>query len=228
MRSNNDAEDDAGPSKKRKVASDAERLAIELSRINISCGFKCSLQIDNTQVSFPESARQFQRSQCTWRDDRANPCYCEKARLKFEASLPDRGYLTRFSVQCLSCYNDKRSAVHLYCAYCDEVLTGSIAGPGGKVSDHLITIRHVYQQALVLKASLESGNCSSKTLSQAREYVAKLDDWSEKIRYPMRTNVKRIHLEEVLRALHQLISGLCAPPTVNCADRTWAPLIHQC
>lgn len=201
--------------KKRKAASDAERIAVELSKINFSVEFKCSMRVEKSQVYFPETARQFQRTQCTWRDNKSNPCYCEKAKLKFETSLPDRSYLTRFSVQCPSCYDEGDSAVHLYCAYCDEVLTGSIAGPGGKVSDHLITIRHVYQQAHVLKDSLKSGNQSSKTLSQARDFVTKLDEWSERIRYPMRTTVKRIHFEEVLKDLRQLLDRLCAELPVS-------------
>ena len=202
-------------SKKRKTASDAERMAVELSKINFCHEIKCSMKLEKTHLSFPESARQFQRSQCTWRGDKAKPCYCEKAELKFETSLPNRNYLTRFSVHCRSCYDEEVSAVHLYCAYCDEVLTGTIAGPGGKVSDHLITIRHVYQQALVLKESLESEEQSPTTLSQARHYIAKFEEWSNKVRYPLKTAVKQIHLEAVLGELRRLLARYCAAPPVR-------------
>lgn len=191
--------------KKRKAASDAERMAVELSKINFIHSYNGSIKIEKTTVSFPESARQVKQSQCTWRDDKTNPCYCEKAILKFETYLPDRNYLARFSVQCPSCYDADTSAVHLYCAYCDEVLTGSIAGPGGKVSDHLVTIRHVYKQSLAIRNSLESERQDPSTLSQAADYCARLLEWSERVRYPIRTAVKRTHIDRVLDELHLLL-----------------------
>ena len=177
---------------------------MNLSKINFIKNFNGSINIDKTTVSFAESARHF--NQCTWRDSKANPCYCEKAKLKFEAHLPDRSYLTRFSVRCPSCCGEDDSATHLYCAYCDEVLTGTIAGPGGKVSDHLITIRHIYRQALVLKENLESGDHSTKILAQARFYVSKFEEWSKQIRYPARISTKQHHLEAVLKDLHILLN----------------------
>ena len=75
-----------------------------------------------------------------------------RAQLKFEAYLPERKFLTRYSVHCPSCTSGSESAVHLYCSYCDEILTGSIAGPGGKITDHLITIGHVDQEAIALRS----------------------------------------------------------------------------
>ena len=44
-------------------------------------------------------------------------------------------------VSCAKCFADGESVFHLHCSYCDEILTGSIAQPGGKVADHVITIR---------------------------------------------------------------------------------------
>ena len=74
--------------------------------------------------------------------------------------------------------------MHLYCSYCDEVLTGSIAGPGGKITDHLITIRHVFQEASAMRTFFERhGMPRGQELAQAREYAAKLEEWSETIRW---------------------------------------------
>jgi hypothetical protein len=203
--------------KKRKTASDAEKVAVELSKINFSHEIKHNIKIEKSLVKFPETSRHFQRNQCTWRDSKSGPCYCEKAKLKFEASLPDRSYLTRFSVRCTCCYNDDESTMHLYCAYCDEVLTGTIAGPGGKVSDHLITIRHVYQQAQVLKGRLENGDQNMKLLAQARDYVSKFEEWSKRIRYPVKTTVQKSNIQEVLKDLQQILARLC-PPMLVCFD----------
>jgi hypothetical protein len=202
-------------SKKRKSASDAEKVAAELSKINFSHEIKCSIKIEKLHVSFLESSRYFHRNQCTWRDNRAMPCYCAKAKLKFEASLPDRTYLTRFSVRCPSCYDKTETAVHLYCAYCDEVITGTIAVPGGKVSDHLITIRHIYQQAVVLKGCFESGALSAATLAQARDYVSKFDEWSNRIRYPTKSKLKHIHVDALLKQLQILLCRFPSVPPVS-------------
>ncbi len=171
---------------------------------------QCKLRVEKSKVVFMESARPLQTQRCTWRDDKVNPCYCKKADLKFEANLPDRKYLTRFSARCASCYDQEVVSVHLYCAFCDEVLTGSIAGPGGKISDHLITIRHVYQQAVGFNAMLEQGTPREQDVASAMDYVTKLDEWSGKIRYPMRTTIKRIHLDEIVRSLHENLVRL--PP----------------
>ena len=190
---------------KRKHASNAERIAIELSKMNLSHEIQLRFRVENDRILFPTTESRFNRDRCTWKDDKKFPCYCTKAYLKFESCMPGRRYLTRFSVNCSECHHGGISAMHLYCAYCDEVLTGSIAGPGGKISDHLVTIRHVYQQALALRNSLENGSAGYITPSLARDYIARLEEWSEKVRYPMQTPVKRVHFEEVLHAFRQLL-----------------------
>ena len=205
-------------SRKRKTASDTEKIALELSKIIFCNRVETIMEIERTYVHFHKSARHFQRGQCTWRDSKDNPCYCERSSLKFVTYLPDRNYLTRFSVRCQSCYDADTSAVHMYCAYCDEVLTGSIAGPGGKVSDHLTTTRHVYQQALALKDSLECGNADHMALSSAREFVAKLGEWSDKIRYAVRSSIKRGQLDEVLKRLRLLLGRSCTAFQVGTPD----------
>ena len=186
--------------KKKKQSRDAEKMAVELSRILFSPFVSKTMKVDKNVVTFSKSARQSDR-QCTWKDNKSSPCYCKNAVLKFESHLPDRKYLTRYSVKCRECYGEDVAATHLYCTYCDEVLTGSIAGPGGKISDHLITIRHVYQQAQMVKRTLEDRNARDQDFEQAKEYIVKLEQWSEKIRYPMRTSIKKIHFEDVINAL---------------------------
>jgi hypothetical protein len=204
--------DIAAPTKKRRPMSNTERLAVEISKIHFSHEIKCSLKIEKLDISFSETSQHFQRNQCTWRDSRSGPCYCEKAKLKFESYLQDRCCLIRFSIRCPSCYDEGESAVHLYCAYCDEVLTGTIAGPGGKVSDHLITIRHIYRQAVVLKENLESRDNATKMLSQARDFVSKFEEWSKKARYSNRNSVKQYHSEAVLKELRVLLKQFGKTP----------------
>jgi hypothetical protein len=193
--------------KKRKRVSDAEKIAVGLSKLILKHVHPSKFKFENEKISFLESARPMFAESCTWRENRNCPCYCRKAHLKFEAYLPDRKFLTRYSVHCPTCYSCNDSAVHLYCSYCDEILTGSIAGPGGKITDHLITIRHVYQEAVALRAFFEQrGITREQDRQQAQEYVAKLEEWSETIRYPMRNSVKRAHFEEVLRDLRIQLS----------------------
>jgi hypothetical protein len=192
----------ADPSKKRKQTSSAEKMAVEISKIGFGHDMQRKLRVEQCKVTFTELARPSQTNKCTWGDDKMNPCYCKHADLKFETYLPDRKYLVRFSAQCSACYDEATTRVHLYCAYCDEVLSGSIAGPGGKISDHLITIRHVYQQAVTLNSILERSPVNDHDIALVGEYITKLEEWSEKIRFPMKTTIKRIHFEEVLSQLN--------------------------
>jgi hypothetical protein len=206
--------DDTGSTrkpKKRKPVSDAEKMAIELSKMIFSVELRCKFRIENEKLVFSESAKSFQAENCTWQSDRLCPSYCKDADLQFEAYLPDRKHLTRFTARCFTCYDETVSGIFLYCAYCDEVLTGSIAGPGGKITDHLITIRHVYQQARVLQGILEDGTPSDADLAKANEYVAKLEEWSDRIRYPVHNRLRRIHFEDLLRGFHQLLSKPALP-----------------
>jgi hypothetical protein len=198
---------DQGPSgggKKRKHCRDPEKMAIEMSKMLFSNTSSRIMRVDKHVVAFSKSARQMD-IHCTWKDNKSSPCYCMNAKLKFDTHLPDRKYLTRYSVRCCECYGEEATATHLYCTYCDEILTGSIAGPGGKISDHLITIKHVYQQAMTVKQALGDRDAREKDFDQAREYIKTLEEWSNKIRYPMRTSVKQIHFEEVLEALQKIL-----------------------
>ncbi len=188
----------APPKKMRKQMSDAEKMAVELSKMSFSFEPERKFRVENNKLIF---LNKFQSEKCTWRDKRTDPTYCKNADLKFQAQLPDRAYLTRFSVRCSTCY-DCAAGVHLYCAHCDDILTGSIAGPGGKITDHLITIRHVYQQTGILKDMFEKGTASDDDKTKAREYAAKLDEWSDRIRYPVCNAIRRIHFEELLRQIY--------------------------
>jgi hypothetical protein len=184
----------ADRSKKRKQTSSAVRMAVEISKMSFSHAgheMRQRLRFEKNRVIFTELGGASPTRKCTWRDDKMNPCYCENAELTFEAYLPDRKYLVRFSVQCASCYDKDVTAVHLYCAYCNEVLTGSIAGPGGKISDHLITIRHVYQQAVSFITILENGLPRQQDIALAKDYISKLEEWSGTIRYRMAGAIKR-------------------------------------
>jgi hypothetical protein len=205
----------ADSSKKRKQTSSAEKIAVEISKMCLShAGYEMQrkLRVENSKVIFTDLVRASRAQKCTWRDDKMNPCYCKHADLKYEACLPDRKYLVRYSAQCSACYDNATTAVHLYCAFCDEVLTGSIAGPGGKISDHLITIRHVYQQAISFNAILENGMPRHQDIALAKMYISKLDVWSDTIRYRTRSQVKRIHFEDILEKLNVHLEQRVSPP----------------
>ena len=99
--------------KKRKRISEAERAATNLSKLVCEL-YKLAprhqqigyLRFENNRVLFPNS-RQIDlcAESCNLTDLRQRPCYCPFAEIKFEAALPDRDHLTRFSVSsvCLSC-----------------------------------------------------------------------------------------------------------------------------
>ncbi len=205
----------AESTKKRKNASSAVKMAVEISKIIFNHAgheMQRKMLVEKDRVIFTELVSS---QKCTWRGDKMNPLYCKNAELKFEAYLPDRKYLVRFSARCPTCYDKDVTAVHLYCGYCNEVLTGSIAGPGGKISDHLITIRHVYQQAVLINTILENGASygtprQQEVVSVAREYISKLEEWSDTIRYRTGGAIKRIHFEEVLERLNACLERLTA------------------
>lgn len=197
---------ESSASKKRKQVSEAEKLALELSKLTSKHVHQSKVKFENNQIIFLESSKTVFNDSCTWKDDKLWPRYCRKAEFKFEAYLPDRKYLTRYSVNCSTCYEDGEAAVHLYCSYCDEILTGSIAGPGGKITDHLITIRHVYQEATALKTYFEQKGLSrEQDYQQAKDYVEKLEEWSETIRY-QKNSLKKTDFEELLRSLRLLLT----------------------
>jgi hypothetical protein len=157
--------------KRRKRVSEAEKAATEISKIVCELyklvprhSQESHVRFENSRVVFTQSKlNNVDAEACNLSDHRQRPCYCARAEFKFEASLPDRDHLTRFSVRfctsrfpvqaapplnifsqvtCAGCRASGEPVFHLYCSYCDEILTGSIAQPGGKVADHVITIRH--------------------------------------------------------------------------------------
>jgi hypothetical protein len=188
-------------SKRTHALSRAETLAVALSKSPVNnMHYQRRFRLEGDLIKFPQRTNPNVIDECTWRGD---ACYCKKAELKFETQLPDRRYLTRYSVRCDDCFESTASALHLHCGLCDEVLTGSIAGPGGKVTDHLITIRHVYQQAMALKTVLDQGRAVSvKEHEHIREYVAILEEWSDIIRFPARmAAIRKTDFGGVLTAL---------------------------
>jgi hypothetical protein len=193
--------------RKRRHTSRAGKMAIDISKLLFSVhDLGSGLTVKGDKIVFANTAKLMTKQSCSWKDETLPPCYCENAALKFETHLPDRRYLTRYTVQCQRCYQDDFTATHLYCTYCDEVLMGSIAGPGGKVSDHLITIKHVFQQATTLKSfSDQLGYLCPQDCEQAREYVSKLEEWSDTVRFPSRSTIKRIHFEDIIRSLQSKI-----------------------
>ena len=202
-------------------------MAVELSKIYPIHEIPHRFQINKDRILFPGTDRRFHANRCSWRDDKAALYYCEKANLKFEAFLPGN-YLTRYSVQCPHCYKNEESCFHLYCSYCDEVLKGSIAKPSGKISDHVITIRHVYQQALAIKDCLERDTLESSNIFMSWKYIVKLAEWSERVRYSTQASVKQIHLDKVLKELNQLLERHRPPQALMMVRRSpAAPLLWK-
>ena len=201
---------------KRKRMSDAERIASGLSKLIPRNVKQNSLKVKNGMVVFLESSRPIFAEKCNWQENKGSPCYCRKAELKFEAHFPDRKYLTRYSVSCEACYPGGISAIHLYCSYCDEILTGTIAGPGGKITDHLITIRHIYQEAnTLLKFLDEQGLGIDDDRLQVTEYACRLEEWCEAVRFPKKTPFTRSHFDDALRTLRFQLNKLAAHQTVS-------------
>ena len=202
-------------------------MAVELSKIYPIHEIPHRFQINKDRILFPGTDRRFHANRCSWRDDKAALYYCEKAKLKFEAFLPGN-YLTRYSVQCPHCCKNEESCFHLYCSYCDEVLKGSIAKPSGKISDHVITIRHVYQQALAIKDCLERDTLESSNIFMSWKYIVKLAEWSERVRYSTQASVKQIHLDKVLKELNQLLERHRPPQALMMVRRSpAAPLLWK-
>jgi hypothetical protein len=213
------------PFKKRKQVSDAEKVALELSKLTSRHAQQSMLRFEERKIYFlnPNRTLTFGAS-CTWKDSKRWPCYCKAAEFSFEATLPERCYLTRYSVACTNCWRDQKPAFHLYCACCDEILTGSIAGPGGKVTDHVITIRHVVKEALALQAYYErDGVPDEEDAQRVSSYLAKLEQWSNTIRFPKNSMVKHeldgaiASLRFLLAKVPDSLSTTSPPPPRPCA-----------
>ena len=194
-------------SRKRKQVSDAERVALELSKLTSRQSQQSMLRFEDKRIFFLNpNRRDGPAPKCSWRDPgRTWPWYCSHAEFSFEATLPDRFYLTRYSVVCETCYPGQRPAFHLYCACCDEILSGSIAGPGGKITDHVITIRHVVHEAAALRAAYEhAGPPGEEEAQRVREYVGKLEQWSKTIRFPKNARAK-LELDAAIHTLRAMV-----------------------
>jgi hypothetical protein len=116
----------------------------------------------------------------------------------------------------------------MYCSFCDEILKGSIAGPGGKITDHLVTIRHIYHEATALcnllekKAThlvsnhLDDGKAEADPdLQKAQEYASKLNQWNEIVRFPNKNVISKAHIEDLLIKMNFHFSRLCGYPKVE-------------
>ena len=193
-------------SKKRKKVSDAEKIALELFKITSKQARQSKVKFEQNKITFENSklSDTIKGEECSWANH-GRPIYCSEAEFRFETCLPDREYLTRFSVSCNKCRPACHQAFHLYCSYCDEILSGSIAGPGGKIADHVVTIRHIVKEAVVQHRYFESkGRISAEEFQRALTYVSKLEQWSSAIRFK-RNSMEKREFEEALRSLQQQI-----------------------
>ena len=140
-----------------------------------------------------------------WADQGRQPTYCPNCAFRFEASLPDRNYLTRYSVCCRHCFPQGDHVFHLYCSYCDEILTGRIAAPGGKIADHVVTIRHVLKEARAQYKCLQREEAiTMEEYLKSQEYTSKLELWASMTRIK-KNSEERIEFDNILRAMHTIL-----------------------
>eukprot|EP00292_Cryptomonas_paramecium_P011531 CAMPEP_0113676734 /NCGR_PEP_ID=MMETSP0038_2-20120614/8826_1 /TAXON_ID=2898 /ORGANISM="Cryptomonas paramecium" /LENGTH=316 /DNA_ID=CAMNT_0000593833 /DNA_START=57 /DNA_END=1004 /DNA_ORIENTATION=- /assembly_acc=CAM_ASM_000170 len=179
--------------RKRKRVSEAEEVAFEMAKISWRTEHKNRFVVKDLKICFDEGNAFAHSSCCSWKDRRTPITYCESARLRFESHLPKRAYLTRFVASCPDCYPSSDPEFHLYCSFCNEVVCGATAGPGGKITDHLITIRHIYHEAAAVCAALTQTTDADEAgfnPRAARDYLRLLRAWARKIRFPPRCPVK--------------------------------------
>lgn len=190
--------------RKRKKVSDAERIALELFKNTSKHARQSKMKFEtwNGRIIVDDSklCSHSKGVACTWANN-GRPVYCPRAELRFEASLPEREYLTRYSVSCSDCCPKQGHTFHLYCAYCDEILTGSIAGPGGKISDHVVTIRHITKEAEAQHTYFKTKEkLSYEEFHKAATYVSKLERWANTIRFKRKSEER----QDFERVLHEL------------------------
>eukprot|EP00292_Cryptomonas_paramecium_P008117 CAMPEP_0113721532 /NCGR_PEP_ID=MMETSP0038_2-20120614/37197_1 /TAXON_ID=2898 /ORGANISM="Cryptomonas paramecium" /LENGTH=346 /DNA_ID=CAMNT_0000650575 /DNA_START=6 /DNA_END=1043 /DNA_ORIENTATION=- /assembly_acc=CAM_ASM_000170 len=190
---------------KRKGVSEAERMAAGISKMLCGKTMPTRFNLDDKRITFLESSGVRYADRCNWGEGQGYSKYCSCAFLKFETYLPDRRFLTRYSVRCSRCYPTE-STHHTFCSYCNEVLTGYIAGPGGKIGDHLITIRHMYHEASALASFVRSNVFSAARdpeldVEQCAAYTAALQEWAQTIRFPSRGIAKREQFEGLVAQL---------------------------
>ncbi len=93
--------------KKRKQVSEAEKASTEIWKLVCDLyklvprhAQERFIKFENKRVVFTKSKQHnLDAEACNLSDNRQRPCYCARAEFKFEASLPDRAHLTRFSVR---------------------------------------------------------------------------------------------------------------------------------
>jgi len=200
---------------KRKCVSDAERLATNISKMSCCAPLPTRFTLQGNKLKFLPCAGITPVERCTWADKGACPRYCKNASLTFETLLPDRGFLARYSVRCVECYGPAESARQIFCSHCNEILAGHMASPGAKVSDHLVTIRHLFHEAEALASCLrrnahgEAGDRDTDLdLDQIGRYLGELEEWSRTIRIPTKSAVKRGDFESLVRMMSMDLARL--------------------
>jgi hypothetical protein len=193
---------------KRKKGSESEKIALGLSKHTCRCAQQRKVSFEQNKMKFDDQEMNsivFTDSCSNWSDQGRQPSYCPDAEFRFEATLPDRNYLTRYSVSCRSCYPEGENIFHLYCAYCDEILTGRIAAPGGKIADHVVTIRHVLKEARAQYKCLEREKViTMEEYLKSQEYISKLEVWASMTRIK-RNSDERIEFDEILRSMQTIL-----------------------
>lgn len=200
-------------SRKRKKTSDAEKIALEFVKTTAKHACASKVNFEQKSIIFEDSdmSRSIKGNFCDW-TIQGRPMYCPEAAFQFEANLPDREFLTRFSVSCNRCRPASNHAFHLYCSYCDEILSGSIAGPGGKIADHVVKIRHIVKEAVVQQQYFErkKSQISLEEFQKVLRYVSKLEQWAGAIRFKRQSDEMR-ELDQALRLFQQQIHEAIDP-----------------
>lgn len=208
-------------SKRRKKVSEAEKIALDLFKLTSRWARLFSqsrIKFEKNKIRFEDSTigDSLKGMACCWTNE-GHPIYCANAEFRFKTCLPEREYLTRYSVFCNHCRPAGVQAFHLYCSYCDEILKGSIAGPGGKIADHIITIRHIVKEASFQNQYFASkGRLPPDEYQQGVAYVAKLEQWASAIRFK-RNFEDKVEFQQVLRSIQQHIQEAGANVYMVCA-----------
>ena len=193
---------------KRKKGSESEKIALGLSRHTCRCAQQRKVTFEQNRLIFDDKNMNdcvFTGVCSHWSDQGRQPTYCPKSEFRFEATLPDRNYLTRYSVCCRACFPQGESVFHLYCSYCDEILTGRIAAPGGKIADHVVTIRHVLKEARSQNKCLEREEViTMEEYLKSQEYIAKLELWASMTRIK-KNSEEKLEFDNILQSMHVIL-----------------------
>jgi hypothetical protein len=210
-------EGNAADCRRRKKMSDAEKVALDLYKFTSKQIRQSRLRLDGQRklLDISKIGNAVTGNECRWTNP-GHPIYCSHIEFRFETNLPEREYLTRYRISCPRCDPSQKSSYQLYCSYCDEILGGSIAGPGGKIADHIVTIRHVVKEAIMQNDYLDMhGFHCAEEFKRTEVYVSKLTLWASKIRFKRNAD-ERQDLERTLHSLkHKLLLG--ARGQISCA-----------